>query len=104
MNKKSKILFFYELNYFNLIIIFFFKIFKFKIFFFHVQESLRNKNFFNFLKKFNIIWASYYNLNPEENLNMSMGEVVQTNVYSIKNVSDELLNNNKLKFESWPSG
>ena len=33
-----------------------------------------------------------------------MGEVVQTNVYSIKNVSDELLNNNKFKFESWPSG
>ena len=104
MDKKSKILFIYELNYFNLIISFFFRIFKFKIFFFHAQESLRSKKFFNFLKKLNIIWASYYNLNPEENLNMSMGDVIQTNVHSIKNISQRLIENNKFKSEYLPSG
>jgi len=104
VDKKSKILFIYELNYFNLIISFFFRIFKFKIFFFHAQESLRSKKFFNFLKKLNIIWASYYNLNPEENLNMSMGDVIQTNVHSIKNISQRLIENNKFKSEYLPSG
>lgn len=53
------ILFIQRINFINVLFIFFARLFFKRIFFFNSSLKFRNKKFFSFLKRINIIWVSY---------------------------------------------
>lgn len=48
-----------KINYLNILLIFFFRIFFKKVYFFKASKYLKNKVFFRYLEKINIFWVNY---------------------------------------------
>lgn len=75
-----------KINLVNLILIFIFKIFFKKIFFFNSSKILRNKKFFKFLKKLQIVWVSYDDFPIREHT-----EIKKNSINFSKKMSEELV-------------
>ena len=75
-----------EINLINLISICIFKIFFKKIFFFNSSKFLRNKKFFKFLKKLQIVWVSYDDFPIKEHT-----EIKKNSINFSKKMSEELV-------------
>ena len=101
-----KTIFFGEINLFNIFIIFFFRLFRFKILFIKISKKLRKKKIIKFLEAFNIKWYNYQNYNlkkpnsniaiPSQNLTDKFSKKITDLVWdeNIKEISAEKQNLN----------
>ena len=54
-----KAIFFHEINFFTIFIMFIFRLVGFKIYFLKISNKLRNKFFINYIKNLGLEWYNY---------------------------------------------
>lgn len=87
-----KTIFFHEINFLNIFIIFIFRIIGFKIFFIKISNKLRNKFFIQYIKSFGLEWYNYQTCdyqNPHSNILIPANNL--SNIYS-KEITDLVWN------------
>ena len=99
-----KTIFFEKINLFNIFVIFFFKLFGFKILFIKIDKKLRKRKIIKFLETFNVKWFNYQNYDfkkpnsniaiPADNFTDNFSKKITDLVWdeNIKKISDEKQN------------